>query len=204
MRKFIFTLFCAILPTFVIAQSNSEIIQQIDRACSEMRSLECDFTQTKHIKLLNDEMVSYGKMYFSQPNMLRWEYTSPYTYTFILNSNQVLLKNAQREDILDINKNKMFKEIARLMMSSVVGNCLTDDSTFDTTIATTPTEWIATLVPIKRDLKQMWSHMVIHFDRTMNRVVKVEMYEPSGDFTIIELHNIRHNVAIDSSVFSIN
>ena len=204
MRKFIFALFCSILPSLVMAQSNSEIIQQIDNACSELNSLACDFTQTKHVKLLNNKMVSYGKMYFCQPNMLRWEYTSPYTYTFILNSNQVLLKNAQREDVLDVNKNKMFKEIARLMMSSVVGSCLTDNSTFNTTIATTPNEWIATLVPIKRDLKQMWTHMVIHFDRKMNSVVKVEMYEPSGDFTIIELHNIRHNVAINPLVFSIN
>jgi outer membrane lipoprotein carrier protein len=192
------------MPTLLMAQSNSEIVQQIDRACTEMRSLDCDFTQTKHIKLLNDEMISYGKMYFSQPNMLRWEYTSPYTYTFVINANQVLLKNAQREDVLDVNNNKMFKEIARLMMGSVVGSCLTDESTFKTTIATTSTEWVATLVPIKRDLKQMWSHLIIHFDRARKSVVKVEMYEPSGDYTIIELRNIRHNVDIEPSVFSIN
>lgn len=204
MKKFIFALLVAMLPMLAVAQSEAEIIRQIDSICSEVKSLECDFVQTKHIKLLNDEMVSYGKMYYSQPNMLRWEYTRPYTYTFILNAHQVLLRNTQRKDVIDVNKNKMFKEIARLMMSSVVGSCLTDDDTFEVKITATTKEWVATLVPIKRDMKQMWTQLVLHFDRAKRSVVKVKMCEPSGDYTIIELKNIRQNVAIEPNLFLIN
>lgn len=204
MKRLIVALMVAVMPSLVAAQSRAEIIAQIDKACSEMKSLQCDFVQTKHIKLLNDKMLSYGKMYFSQPNMLRWEYTRPYTYTFILNSNQVMLKNAQRKDVIDVSKNKMFKEIARLMMSSVVGSCLTDDATFETSIATTPKAWVATLIPVKRDIKQMWSKLVLHFDRAKRSVVRVEMHEPSGDYTVIELVNIRHNVAIEGALYNIN
>jgi len=204
MKKLIFVLLATLLATMAMAQSEAEIIRQIDSACSEIKSLECDFVQTKHIKLLNDKMISHGKMYYSQPNMLRWEYVTPYTYTFILNANRVLLKNTQREDVVDVNKNKMFKEIARLMMSSVVGSCLTDDTTFDVEIKPVSNEWVATLVPIARDMKQMWTRLVLHFDTAKRSVTKVEMHEPSGDYTTIELKNIRQNVEVPQEVFRIN
>ena len=154
-------------------------------------------------KILNDKMVSEGKMSYQQPSALRWEYTSPYTYTFILNDNKILLKNNRRSDVIDVNQNKMFKEIARIMMNSIVGKCLTDDKAFKTTIAETPAEWVATLLPQKKDMKQMWTKLILHFDRKQNAVVKVEMFEKSGDFTVIDLKNAKTNKPIDKKVFAV-
>lgn len=175
----------------------------VGKASAEMESLECDFVQTKHLKILNDKMVSKGKMYYAQPGRLRWEYTSPYTYTFILNDSQVLLKNSTRSDVIDVNQNKIFKEIARLMMNSILGNCLTDEKSFQTDIETKGQEWIATLVPLKKDMKQMWTKLVLHFDSVKKSVVMVEMHEKTGDYTEIRLDNIMINRQIAENTFSI-
>lgn len=205
MKRLLFTLMLSLLPTLVMAQqSEAETIREIERTSASIESLECDFVQTKHLKMLNDKMVSYGKMYYQQPNMLRWEYTSPYTYTFMLSGNHVLLKNAQRQDVIDVDKNKMFKEIARMMMSSVTGSSLSDSDTFDIDIATVGNEWVATLVPKRGNMKQMWKSLVLHFDRAAKSVTKVEMREHSGDTTVIELSNVRLNCAIDASLFKID
>ncbi len=107
MKKFLFTLLISIAPLVAMAQSQEEIIREIDKISSSISSLECDFVQTKHLSMLNDKMVSRGKMYYSQPSMLRWEYITPYDYVFLLNANQVLLKNSQREDVIDVDKNKI-------------------------------------------------------------------------------------------------
>ena len=204
MKKFLFTLLISIAPLVAMAQSQEEIIREIDKISSSISSLECDFVQTKHLSMLNDKMVSRGKMYYSQPSMLRWEYITPYDYVFLLNANQVLLKNSQREDVIDVDKNKIFKEIARLMMNSIKGSCLSDSDTFDVAIRTVGGEWVAELTPLKRDMKQMWTKLIIHFDRAACSVTKVEMREPSGDYNIIELSGIRQNEMIDASLFSIN
>ena len=169
-----------------------------------MKTMECDFVQTKYLKMLNDQMVSKGKMSYQQPSALRWEYTTPYTYTFVLNDNKILLKNDRRKDIIDVNQNKMFKEIARIMMNSIVGKCLTDDKAFKTTIEETSAEWVATLLPQKKDMKQMWTKLILHFDRAKNAVVKVEMYEKTGDHTVIDLKNTKTNHPIDKKVFSVD
>ncbi len=186
------------------AQDQSAIIAAINKHNAAMKTMECDFVQTKHLKMLNDKMVSHGRMYYQQSSKLRWEYTAPYTYTFILNDNKVMLKNSRRTDVIDVNQNKMFKEIARIMMNSIVGKCLTDDKSFKTSIQETPNEWIATLLPQKKDMKQMWTKLILHFDRNKNTVVQVEMHEKSGDYTVIELKNNKLNKAIDARIFNVN
>ena len=156
------------------------------------------------MKLLNDNMVSYGKMYYQQNSKLRWEYTSPYTYTFILNDSKVLLKKGNRNDVIDVNQNKMFKEIARMMMNSVVGKCLTDKKDFKISVAETTEQYVATLLPQKKDMKQMFSKVILYVNKRQLSIAKVEMQEKKGDNTVIELKNIQLNKNINASVFAIN
>lgn len=204
MKKFLISLLFSLSLLCVSAQNQQAIVEKINKACAEMKTMECDFVQTKYLKMLNDQMVSKGKMSYQQPSALRWEYTTPYTYTFVLNDNKILLKNNRRKDVIDVNQNKMFKEIARIMMNSIVGKCLTDDKAFKTTIEETSAEWVATLLPQKKEMKQMWSKLILHFDRTKNAVVKVEMYEKTGDRTVIDLMNTKTNHPIDQKVFSVD
>lgn len=185
-------------------QEQAEIIRQINEASAELISLECDFVQTKYLDILDDKMVSKGKMYYQQADKLRWEYITPYTYTFILNQNQVLLKNDDRTDVIDVNQNRVFKEIARMMMNSIVGNCLTDYKSFRTEIEVIDDEWVATLYPLKKDMKQMWDKLVLHMKPELKVVCRVEMHEPTGDYTIIDLTNIKTNHTLKSDIFSIN
>lgn len=166
-----------------------------------MKTLQCDFVQTKHLKMLNDKMVSRGKMYYSQSNRLRWEYVTPYTYTFILNNDKVLLKNKKRSDVIDVRQNKVFREIARMMMNSVVGDCLNDSKSFKNSISDRGGEWIATLVPLRKEMKQLFQTIFLHFNKKQGVVTSVEMVEKNGDRTIIELKNIKKNETIANNIF---
>lgn len=179
------------------------IKQKINNAASKLKSMECEFVQTKHLKMLNDKMVSKGKMYYSQPNKLRWEYVSPYTYIFTLNNTKVMMSKGGRNDVIDVNQSKVFREIARIMMNSVVGKCL-DDKNFQTGITATESEWIVTMTPLNKNIKQMFAQIVLHFDISRAMVSAVELKEKNGDKTIIELKNVRTNRPIDDKVFAID
>ena len=205
MKKNIFVLFMVLSAHLALMaqQSETQIRQIISQAASAMKTMQCDFVQTKHLKMLNDDMISKGKMYYQQSNHLRWEYTSPYTYTFILSNDKVLLKNKQRNDVIEVNQNKLFKEIARLMMNSVVGNCLNDEKSFKSTISNIGGEWVATLLPQRKDMKQMFQKMVLHFNQKLAVVTQVELIEKNGDRTVIELKNIKTNETINANMFTI-
>jgi len=193
----LFTVHCSLLIT-------SAQTAEIARVAAAVKTMECDFVQTKQLKLLNDKLVSKGRMYYHQSDRLRWEYLSPYTYTFILNGNKILLKNARKSDVIDTNQNKIFREIARMMMSSVVGDCLSNEKDFKSSIATTPTEWVATLEPKRKDMRQMFRQIILHFNRSKSMVSCVELIEAKGDKTIIELKNVKTNAPIADTLFALD
>ena len=184
--------------------SEAQIRTKINQAASQLQTLQCDFVQTKHLKMLNDKLVSHGKMYYKKSDKLRWEYTTPYHYIFILNGSQVLLKNEKRNDIVDVNQNKLFKEIARLMMNSVVGKSLSDSRDFSSKISSSNSELIATLTPMRKDLKQMFKQISLYFSQSTSLVYKVILVEKNGDKTVIELKNAKKNEPVNTNVFNVN
>ena len=197
---FLFSLF------FSVAQAqgdDAQIRQKIAVAAQTMTSMQCDFVQTKQLKMLNDKMVSEGRMYYSQKDKLRWEYVKPYQYTFIMNGDRVLLKNKERSDVIDVRQNKIFREIANIMLNSVVGNCLNDDRSFKTSITTAGGQWVATLLPQRKDMEQMFQKIILHFDQQQATVSRVELVEKNGDLTTIDLKNIRKNETIAPRTFAV-
>lgn len=184
--------------------SEQDVINKINVEAMKLTSMQCDFVQVKHVKLLNDKMVSKGKMAYKQTDKLRWEYTTPYTYTFILNGNKIVLKKNQKSNVIDVNQSKMFKEIANIMMNSVVGKCLSDKKSFRTFIKASSSEYEATLIPLTKEIRHLFSKIILHFDKQQLMIKKVEMLEKNGDTTIITLSNIKKNSTINDQVFSLH
>ena len=201
----ILVVFC-IATTTVSAQAVSEakIRQQIEAAAASMKTMQCDFVQTKYLRMLNDKMVSRGKMYYQQSDKLRWEYTSPYAYAFVLNGSRVLISKGNRNDVINVNQSKFFKEIARIMMNSVVGKALNDKRDFKVSISSSTTEYVATLYPQQKQMQQMFQKIILHFNRQKAMVAKVELIEKRGDCTVIEMTNVKVNSPINAKVFTVN
>lgn len=207
MKKILLYIALALLPLTVVAAkplTQSEVLSQISAACGRITSMQCDFTQTKSVRMLNEKVVSTGRMYYQSPDRLRWEYLKPYRYSFLLNGNKITIKSGSRTDAIDVDRNKMFREIVRVMMNTVVGKCLADSRDFTAAVTGDAAVWIVTLTPRKGTLKQMFRSVVLRFDRTTQRVTQVEMIELKGDRTVIELTNIKSNIPIDASVFEID
>ncbi len=203
-RNILFTLFCLLTVTMA-AQDNRDLQmkKKIQQAAAAIQTMQCDFTQTKQLKMLNDQLVSKGKLYYQKSDKLRWEYVTPYAYTFILNGRQVLLKRSNRSDVMDVAQNKIFKEIAQIMMSSVTGTALTDEKRFKVSIQEEGTEYIATLWPQQKTLKQTFQKMVVHLSRQQGVVSSIILTEKNGDQTVINLKNIRLNETIGANMFMV-
>lgn len=192
------------IHTLVYGQkTEQEIIEKINSEAMKLASMQCEFVQTKKVVLLNDRMVSKGKMFYKQPNKLRWEYTTPYTYVFVLNGSKISLGKNQK-DVIDVNQSKVFKEIASIMMNSVVGKCLSDKKSFKTTIKASNSEYIATLIPRTKEIKHLFNTIILHFDKKQSFVIRIELIEKNGDTTTIDLKNIKKNNPVNDQVFSIH
>ena len=180
-----------------------EVIARINSAVSRLHTMSCSFVQTKHLSLLSDKMVSEGRMYYSQPDRLRWEYTSPYKYLFIFNGNKVYVGNDSRKDVIDTNTNKIFKEVARIMMSTVTGTALSNAADFDTEAAEEKGSWVVTLVPRKKEMHRMFAKITMTFSKSASMISELSIYEKNGDRTDIKFKDVLSDAKVDESLFSI-
>lgn len=206
-KIFLLLLLCAI-PTIgqaagLSAQQKADAIKKINTAASGLKSMSCGFVQTKYLSLLNDKMVSEGVMYFKQPDRLRWEYKTPYSYMFIFNGTKVYVGGKSRKDVIDTNTNKVFKEVARIMMNTVTGKALSNSTDFSVDIESSGNFWVVTLIPKKKDLKQMFTKIVLSFSKSNTMISEINLYEKNGDRTNIKLNNISTNGTINETLFAI-
>lgn len=185
------------------AKQQEEVIGKINAAVSGMKSMSCTFVQTKYLSLLSDKMVSNGKMYYKQPNKLRWEYTSPYSYQFVFNGTKVYVGNKSKKDVIDTNTNKVFKEIARIMMNTVTGKALSNKTDFTISASSTNSSWVVTLLPKKKEMKQMFSKVELIFNKSNTMISEINIFEKNNDRTNIKLSSISTNVQIKESFFAI-
>ena len=185
-------------------ERSEKMISEISSATASYKTISCDFVQNKSVSLLNEVMKSEGHMTYKQSDKLRWEYTKPYEYVFVLNGAKVTMKNSRNTTVVDVKSSRMFQEIARIMMNSVTGNCLKDKTDFDVVMYDEGKLWHAKLTPLKKELKQMFSTVNLYFDSERKTVVAIELVESMGDKTRIDISNIKLNVPVDEATFVIN
>ena len=180
------------------------MVTEISKTAASIRTLACNFTQVKTLSFLNDKMTSQGRMCYDASGKLRWEYTSPYTYTFILNGQQVHIQSAKNRQTIDIRQSRLFQGIAQVMMNSVTGRNLTSNKDFACTFYTQGDVWVADLVPQRKEMKQMFSTIRLRFDSKRRMVSQVEMNEKRGDVTVITLKDIKTNETINQNLFALH
>lgn len=180
------------------------MIAAVNRTAEGIHTLQGRFTQVKTMSFLNDKMTSTGMLYLTDKGQLRWEFTTPYPYIFIINDNQVTIRSGKKTQNIDMKSSRLFEGIARIMVNSMTGRCLQKNGDFDVDMYTRGSEWIAWLTPKKAQLKKMFKLVKLHFSSTQNMVTSVEMTEPSGDNTVIELKDLNLNQPVDETVFTLH
>lgn len=186
------------------AGESKKMIEQVCAAAGKMQTLQCDFRQEKRLSLLETNMVSTGKMYYKGGKALKWEYVSPYAYTFLLNDDKVMLGSQGKTDVIQVNSSKTFKQIARIMMHSITGKCLSDTEDFHVTMLVEGNEWVAELIPRQKELAQLFARIRLHIDPKSQTATEVELTEKSGDLTRITMTNIKKNTPLDDALFHID
>lgn len=185
-----------------LSESQSqEIMASLTEAASSMQTMQCRFVQSKNMAMLTEPSVSEGKMYFSSPDRLRWEYLTPYPFALVVNGEKIVKVTDGKAEVLDGNSGRMYQGITNMIMGSASGKKLFDTSTFDVVLYDDGACWKAEMTPKRRDMKRMFSQLVFHFDKKSQVIDHVEFVEPSGDKTIIQFEEIRLNEKIEEERF---
>jgi outer membrane lipoprotein carrier protein len=180
-----------------------EMMQKITEATEQLRTLRCDFVQKKTISILADEMLSEGRMSFKQTDKLRWEYTKPYQYEFVMNGDKVMINSGTTKNVIDVNSSKLFREISKIIVAGINGSGIFDATKFTFQFKVGAKDNMVILIPKQKELKQMFNEIRLRFNKTDYMVNSVEIEEPNGDITHIEMKNKQINKELSDEIFTI-
>ncbi len=185
--------------------SDSEVAafkQSVNAVAKKITTITTDFVQYKHMDFLSKDIETSGKMYFAEPNTLKWQYKKPYNYAIIFKNGKILIDDEGKKSSTDIGNSKIFGKINKLIVGSVSGNMF-DDKEFTIGFFRTKSNDITRLVPKDAAMKKYIKQIELTFDKDDHTVIQVKLIESSDDFTRIVLKNKTLNAKIDSSVFTL-
>lgn len=175
------------------ADGTDERIESICKACAGMKSMKCDFTQTRTVPLLEDKQVSKGHMLYFQPSRLKWSYTEPFPYSFSVDGETVSIDTESGHNEIGADGSRLYQGIAGIMLGCMSGECLRDSRLFKVTMTDGDGLWIATMDPLRRDMKKMFRRIELGFSSRTGLLEYIDMTETGGAGTHVTIENVQLN-----------
>lgn len=207
MKKHIL-LFCIVLLGCQLFAQNTEltgekrtaVVSAIEKAHKQMTSLSATFTQEKSSSMFTEKVVQKGKIFYKSPRQLRWEYTTPKSMAIIFSNGKVLLKTDKGTTA---NPNKMLSEMGNMIMNTINGNLLQDNTNFQTKYYKNSKtgDYVVVLTPLNKRIKAYYKDITITLNAKTYLADKVVMNELNGDSTAILFADKKTNGTLSDSLF---
>ena len=164
-----------------------------------LHSIQADFIQETHLKILSRPLVSRGIFAFQAPQSLRWEYFSP-LHTIMLMQNGRMEKFIERNGRFEQDKGMGAGSMQFILpeISSWLEGRFADNPVFTTL---RKDERTIVLTPKEQGLQAVISAIELHLGRQEGVMDSVTIFEGPDAFTRLTFSNIVLNREIPESSF---
>jgi outer membrane lipoprotein-sorting protein len=174
--------------------------ESIHIAARDIRTVQADFTQEKHLQILAQPLLSRGRLIFAAPDRLRWEYEAPLPSVLLMNEGRVqrFVKTGATwtEDASAALPAMSFvmQEIGRWMNGRF-------DENPDFAARLEPGGRII-LSPRKEALATVIQQIVLQLADTPGVIEAVTVYEDDLNFTRLHFTDVVVNQSVDPALFT--
>lgn len=164
-------------------------------------SIVSDFEQYKHLDFLSNDIKSSGRLVFKSPNLIKWEYQTPFKYSAIFKNDKLYVNDDGKKSDIDLASSKAFKSLNNLIVKSIRGDMF-DDGEFKITYFKHPKYYKVIFDPLDKTMQKFIHEIELKFDISTLEVMEVKMIESSEDYTLLKFLNQKLNVSVPDSEFS--
>ncbi len=183
--------------------SEQAVLQNLERAASQVRSIQCDFVQTKQLKVFAEKLVSKGRMLLEKPDKLRWEYLEPSRQGFVVNGERAMRWSefSDEPERFAIEDDMATRIIAEQLLAWAGVDLPRLRKSFELEVAQT-TPPVLSLTPLSDKLGQYLQRIRVSFGPDARSVRRVQIQEQDGDETLLEFENIKLNEPLPQGAFA--
>jgi outer membrane lipoprotein-sorting protein len=176
--------------------------KQFSTEAKKITSIKSNFVQEKNLALLEEKITSEGKFTFKRENKVRIEYLKPFQYLMIMNADEMLVRDNQKESKVNVKSNKLFQQVNKIMVDCVQGTML-DNKDFTVKVFQDDKTWLLEMTPVGKALKDFFQTIIIYAEKKDYSVSSIDMREPSGDNTIIRFVQKELNTTVSDNLFAV-
>jgi len=166
----------------------------------QLRSVQADFLQEKHLKILARPIISTGSFTFQAPQSLRWEYRTPIRSILLMHGGKVK-KFMEREGVLVEDKGMRLDamQVVLAEISNWLDGRFTDNAMFTVSF---PKKQTILLTPKEQGFAALISSIELKLGDQAGLLDKVIIFEGPDSFTSLTFSNRIINQKIPVPVFT--
>lgn len=177
--------------TYTAQQTEDEIIESIVQASSDIISMKCDIAQTRRVPLMDEPQKSSGTMIYFKPSRFCLNYTEPFEWKLKVDGDNIM--TGSDDSAMNGDAGRLYKGLSGMILGCMSGDMLKDKRTFKVTVTDVGGEWKALLIPVRRDMKKMFSQIELGFDPKTRLLRRLQMDDAGGGSTEILITNVKLN-----------
>jgi outer membrane lipoprotein-sorting protein len=190
------------VPKGYTAVSNTTSLQtSLAATAKKTQTIASDFTQVKHMKMMNDKVNSKGKFYFKKEDKIRIEYTSPFQYLLVMNGGQIMVRDENKTNKINTRNSKTMQSVNKVMMDCMRGTVF-GNKDFSVKAFETKSQYLLQLTPANSNMKGLFARIDVYVEKSDNSVSKLVMNENGGDYTDMNFTNKKINTNLADALFS--
>lgn len=166
----------------------------------QIQSIQADFTQEKHLKILARPIISTGTFTFAAPQSLRWEYKTPIPSILLMHGGKIR-KYVQRDGELaeDTGMRLDSMQIILAEISNWLDGRFSENDVFNVSF---PDKNTVLLLPKEESFAHLISKIELQLADELGLLDKVTIYEGPESYTTMAFTNRVLNQEIPAAVFS--
>ncbi|MBR1872241.1 MAG: outer membrane lipoprotein carrier protein LolA [Bacteroidales bacterium] len=178
----------ALLCTLVL-RAQEDILSSLEKA-NGGRSFSALFTMTRRSSMLSGDLVTTGRISVIPPTKLRWETFTPSESVFIMDGDLVRLPDGSSRSASESGMPGRLPDLSARLF---------DPALFDMSAERTGGGWKVSMRPKRRDLKRLFSEIYVYTSELY--IMAIELFNPSGDSTLIEFSGMEWDIKDDGRIF---
>jgi outer membrane lipoprotein-sorting protein len=200
MKEFVFVIFLIAMAVFIADRGPAQDLNSLKEASRNIRSVKAEFLQKRSLPILTKPLFSEGKLFFSVPASLRWEYLSPLRSVMLRKGNDIQIYNFSE----GVWKPEMAQSVeSRRMVLSEISHWFQgrfdESKAFKHLYSSGPPERV--ILVSKEGIDRFIKRIEIILSVRPGVIDRVEIEEPGGSRTSIEFKNVEINSSFSSEVF---
>lgn len=210
MNKYIYTFLLVVFCLPLAAQKDltplasvTAFQERLKKEAASLSSIESDFTQEKFLDVFNEKIVSKGRFYYKQENMIRMDYTSPIDYQIIINGQKLKIVSEGKSNVVNLGSNQMMNEMKGMLAACMIGDLTVMSSAYRLEYYESPSLYVVKIRPVSKSVQAYISEIVISIDKKDMSVQTLRLSENAKDYTEYYFTNQKYNTLTSDEKFVI-